>query len=375
MHKRAVLAVGLLVVVLLATASILISRRNPPAPPPDNPPEPVTRTLLVQLRDPDLLALGSVLVGLDEQRLSQLWWTPEWWIDQLGRQEVSAADLGRKPIQYSMQTVQDQTGVRVDDAWVLDRLAFAGLVDAVGGVRVDVPQATSYVTYAGDRAVLTAGIQLLTGAQAVDYVLDSSLRDESVRLRRFQAVWDQVLRRFPTDPEKARTLLVSLGTLSKATMPSEELSALLSGARDLRVSGDSAQVRIRLDEANTVRVRPPQGVRRAYALDAPATARRLEPVFGAFPAPDDPVARVLAVAVRSKTVETLRAQLLARGWQTVWAGRARVPATTATVAPEVTEVEVKGLEQALGLTPEVAAQPLGQAQVAVAADEQLPVGL
>ena len=47
-------------------------------------------------------------------------------------QEVSGAEMGRKTVPYVMQTVQDQVQVRVDDAWVLDRLAFAGLVDAVG---------------------------------------------------------------------------------------------------------------------------------------------------------------------------------------------------------------------------------------------------
>lgn len=375
MHRRAVGAVGLLVVVLVATAIILITRQEQPDPPPDDPPQPVTQTLLVQLRNPDLLVLGSVLMGLDGQRLSQLWWTPDWWIDQLGRQEVSAAELGRKPIQYSMQTLQDQTGVRVDDAWVLDRLAFAGLVDAVGGVRIDVPEATSYVTQAGDRALLLAGLQTLTGAQAADYVLDTSLRDERERLRRFQDIWDQVLRRFPTDSEKSRALLVSLGTLSKATMPVEQLSELMSGARDEQVSGNSAQARVRLDEANAVRVRPPQGVRRAFALDPRATARRLEPVFGSFPAPTDPVARILAAAVRGETVETLRAQLLARGWQTAWGGRTRTPATTVSVDPEVSEPAVTGLQQALGIAPEVAEQPLGQAQVALAADDQLAVGL
>ena len=81
MHSRAAGAVGLLVVVIVATVLILITRQDPPLPPPDEPPDPVTQTLLVQLRDPDLLALGSVLMGVDEQRLSQLWWTPEWWIE------------------------------------------------------------------------------------------------------------------------------------------------------------------------------------------------------------------------------------------------------------------------------------------------------
>ena len=44
------------------------------------------------------------------------WWTAQWWIDQVGIEEVSAAELGRKPVPYVMQTVQNQIGVPVDDA-------------------------------------------------------------------------------------------------------------------------------------------------------------------------------------------------------------------------------------------------------------------
>ncbi len=237
MHKRAVGAVVLLGVVIAATVAILVARQQPVTPEPDNPPAPTTRTLLVQLRDPSLLAMGSVVMGVEESRLDQMWWTADWWIDQIGPQEVSAAELGRKPVSYVMQTVGDQVQVKVDDAWVLDRLAFAGLVDAVGGVRVDVERQTVYLTDDGTPALLPAGVQALAGAQAADYVLDASLQDETLRLQRFQSVWDQVLRRFPTEPEKARTLVVSLGALSKATMPTEELSVLLADAHDLRITG------------------------------------------------------------------------------------------------------------------------------------------
>ncbi|MEZ5186603.1 MAG: LCP family protein, partial [Candidatus Nanopelagicales bacterium] len=261
MHKRAVGAVVLLGLVIVATVALLLVRRDPSPPPPVVPEAPDTRTLLVQLRDPALLARASVLVGVEQERLDQLWWTTQWWVDQIGSEEVSAAELGRKPVPYVMETVQDQIDVKIDDAWVLDRLAFAGLVDAVGGVRIDVAEPTIYLTDRGDEAVLQAGVQTVSGAQAADYVLDAALRDETTRLRRFQAVWDQVLRRFPTDSEKARALVVSLGALSKATMPNEALSTLLSDAHALRIAGDYAQATVALDDQNRIRVRPPQGVR------------------------------------------------------------------------------------------------------------------
>lgn len=259
MHKRALASVVLLVLVVAATVGILIARQQDPVVPPVQSPTVADPpgTLLVQLRDPRLLAVGSVLMGVrEDERLDQLWWTTQWWIDQIGVQEVSAAELGRQPVPAVMQTVQNQVGVPVDDAWVLDRLAFAGLVDAVGGVRIAVASPTVYLTEAGTPALIPEGVQTLTGAQAADFVADTSLVDESVRSRRFQSVWDQILRRFPTDVDKARTLVVSLGALSKATMPTEELAVYLADAHDLRIRGAYRQARVRLDERNAVRVRP-----------------------------------------------------------------------------------------------------------------------
>ena len=375
MHTRAVAAVVLLAIVVVTTLAILLTQQNTVTPPVPEPPADPTRTLLVQVRDPGLLARGSVLMGLDDERLNQLWWTADWWVDQIGVQEVSGAEMGRKTVAYVMQTVQDQVQVRVDDAWVLDRLAFAGLVDAVGGVRIDVPEQVIYLTDRRQAAVLPQGVQTLDGAVAADYVLDAALRDEQQRLTRFQAVWDQVLRRFPSDPERARTLIVSLGALSKATMPTEELALLLQDARDLRIVDDYAQTQVVLAEDNSVRVRPPQGVRRAYAVNAQATGDVVGDVFGGFPVPPDPVARIQAVQVRAPTAATIRAQLLTRSWQSAWGGRAITAATSVTVDPSVPAAEVVGLEQALGIEPTVEKLPLSQARVDVEADDGLPVGL
>ncbi|TXH44299.1 MAG: LytR family transcriptional regulator [Actinobacteria bacterium] len=377
MHKRALASVVLLLVVVAATVGILLTRQQDPVDPPVVSPTaaPIPGTLLVQLRDPKLLAAGSVLLGVREgERLDQLWWTAQWWIDQVGIEEVSAAELGRKPVPYVMQTVQNQIGVPVDDAWVLDRLAFAGLVDAVGGVRIDVEQPTVYLTDAGTPALIAAGIQTLSGAQAADFVLDASLTDEDVRLGRFQAVWDQVLRRFPTDVDKARTLVVSLGALSKATMPTEELAVYLSEAHGLRIRGAYAEARVRLDGQNAVRVRPPQGVREAYALDPIATRRRVEALFDGYPALEEPVARFQAVTVRDEAVEQMRADLLERSWQSSWGGRALTTATTATVDPAVPSTEVAALEEVMGVPAQSGEVALAQARVAVAADDETAVG-
>lgn len=365
MHKRAVAAVVLLVTVLLVAIGILVSQQDPVQPPPDDPPGPVSRTLLVQLRDPTLLALSSVLVGVREDRLDQLWWTADWWIEQNGRLEVSAADLGRRPVPEVMNTVQNQIQVRVDDAWVMDRLAFAGLVDAVGGVRVLVPESTTYTSEDGVAADLQQGVQLLSGAQAADYVLDDSLSDEAVRLARFQGVWDQILRRFPTDTERARTMVVSLGALSKATMTTEQLEGFLADARDLRVTGRYAEGRVRLDGRNSIRVKPAQGVRRAYAVAARPTQRVVRSVFDGYETGDAPVARVLAVAPRDPAVQTVRGQLLARGWPSAWGGRGTAGDEPVVVDPGISAAQALTVEQALGAQPVRAPVALGDARVTV----------
>ena len=370
MHKRAVAAVALLGVVILATVSILVAQqrkyRDPqPTVSPTSTPE--GQTLLVQVRDSSLLALGSVLMGVDgeQTQLDQLWWLPEWWIDQVGAQEVSAADLGRKPVPFAMTAVQNQTQVPIDGAWVMDRLAFAGLVDAVGGVRLDLPSRTAYLNDQGIPEILEAGPQTMAGAKAADFVLDPSLRNEGIRLRRFQSVWDQILRRFPTDQEKARTLVVSMGALSKTTMTTDQLADYLSTAKALRVTGEYAQRTVPLTSDNFVRVNPPQGVRAAYALDTLRMQRRMAGMFQGNEPLDQPVARVYAAAIRSEGLETMRDQLSTRGWASAWGGRTTQMVSGAIVTPEVSDAQALGLQTATGMIPARGELPWGSARVDV----------
>lgn len=368
MHRRAVAAVILLAVVVVATVAILVTQQTPaPAPSPTVVPVPEGSTLLVQLRGTELLAMGSVLTGVDQQRgLEELYWRADWWIDQDGVQEISAAELGRKPVPYVMTTLQNQAQVRVDDAWVLDRLAFAGLVDAVGGVRIDLPRTTAYLNETGAPVLLNRGMHTMTGAQAADFVLDPSLKAEPIRLARFRAVWDQIVRRFPTDQEKARTLVVSLGALSKSTMNTEDLADYLTLAHEYRVTEQYAAAQVPLDLANRMRVRPAQGVRMAYAVDSDRMAARLEPVFDGFPTPDSPVARVQAMFPRAQTITQVRQSLDSHGWVSAWGGRVFVPETLVQVSRGVTSQQIVGLEQATGIEPTQEALPWGQARVLMA---------
>ena len=370
MHKRATAAVALLGLVILATVAILVSQQRTPTPTPTTSPTsaPLPQTLLVQVRDSSLLALGSVLMGINGEQtaLNQLWWRADWWVDQVGAQEVSAADLGRKKVPFVMTAIQNQSQVPVNDAWVMDRLAFAGLVDAVGGVELDLPGRTAYLNDQGLPEFLEAGRQSMAGAAAADYVLDPSLRDEAVRMARFQSVWDQILRRFPTDQEKARTLVVSLGALSKPTTNTDAVADYLALAKELRVAGEYDDATVPMAAENFVRVVPAQGVRAAYAMDTERMSRRMGTLFEGYPPLDEPVARVYAAAIRSEELETMREQMVVRGWQAAWGGRATQMTSTTIVTDEVTQAEVLRLEQAVGMIPAVGELAWGAARVDVA---------
>lgn len=373
MHKRAVAALVLLLAVVAATVVILIEGRGAQPAPEPSPQTPVQRTLLVQVRDPALLALGSVLLGVrDDRHLDELLLPADWWIDQLGPQEVSVAELGRKPVPYAIETMQAQVQTPVDNAWVMDRLAFAGLVDAVDGVRVDVPDRAAYLTEQGTPRILDRGVTQMTGAQAADYVLDSSLRNERVRAARFAAVWDQILRRFPADTERARALVVSLGALSKATMDTDELADYLSRARGLLVAGDRTQALVPLDRADAVRVRPAQGVRTAFALDARRMGNRMRRVFNGYPALANPVARVAATTIRDPGVEQSRRAMGLRGWTTAWAGRTDVRESRLIIDQDVDAEQAVGLAQALDVRARREQLAWGQADVRLAMNPTVP---
>ncbi len=71
----------------------------------------------------------------------------------------------------TIQTVEQLTNVRIDHFAMIDWAGFRALTDALGGVTVKIPVATSDPA-AG--VTWTAGAHLLDGTQALDYVMDHS---------------------------------------------------------------------------------------------------------------------------------------------------------------------------------------------------------
>lgn len=205
---------------------------QPTSTPSVSPTAPRQATLLVQVSDDDGYAVNNALlttfeaggssasVGVQPQLLVT---TPG------GPQLTFGRTLALPESSASAQSLSAQLGVRVDGTWALGRLAFAGLVDAVGGVEVEVPETFTAKNPDGSiRFSVPKGVQTLDGPQAALYVQTLLPgEDEDQRMVRFQEVLRQIEVRLPPDRLRVETLLGSLGSLSRSTVPTADLAAFL----------------------------------------------------------------------------------------------------------------------------------------------------
>ena len=157
-------------------------------------------TLLVQLRADDGTAAASALYGTGGGGVAVL--IPSRVVATVpgAGQQPLAGVLGiHDGVDLSRSTVSDLLGVRVDTHWVLDRPGLRALVDAVGGVTVDV--AAEVVS--GSTVIAPAGKgQHLDGAKAAALLLDRPAGEDDVQYQpRLQGVLAGVLGRLPERAE------------------------------------------------------------------------------------------------------------------------------------------------------------------------------
>lgn len=119
--------------------------------------------------------------------------------------------------QCAVQTVEDLTGIYIDHFVVLDFNGFKDMVDAVHGVEVCLPKA---VDDAAHNIQLDAGIQTLTGQDALNYVRERytlSVTGDIGRMKRQQAFIASMINK-----------VMSAGTLSQPTRMYAFLNAATS---------------------------------------------------------------------------------------------------------------------------------------------------
>ena len=210
----------------LSSAPVPQPGPNPTASPTASPsPSPTVdpklpETLLWQVRNDDFIAIDNLLIGspTNSSQTALIYIPGGLLVDAGAAGEMTLARTALlSDTLASPRALSGLVGVRVTGAFVLERLAFAGLVDAVDGVWIR----TSY------------GRAYLNGPAAADYVLKVRPGEtEQDGVVRFSDVMHSVFRRLPADIEQMRQLVTSLGVSARGTIPSADIVALLMSTRE-----------------------------------------------------------------------------------------------------------------------------------------------
>jgi len=237
--RRVVLVVvGALTVVLgLGGISLWLSQASEPVPTPSptstRPPE---QTLLLQVLDGEGYAFGNFVIGIEHNPDSTtILSIPASLLVSVGDDTMT---MGMTPSSAdtlaAVRGIESTLGLRVDASLALDRLAFAGLVDAVDGVWVNLPTSVTLPAVGDESAtrVVGPGWVKLDGIAAADYAtLRLPGEGEAERGERVRAMVDLVFQGLPRTAERMRQLLTSLGSLAPTTVPTEELVPFLLQVR------------------------------------------------------------------------------------------------------------------------------------------------
>ncbi len=252
-RRIAIIVIGALIVVLgLGGLSLVLGDGADPTPEPSPTSTrivPQERTLLLQVLDGESYALGNFLIGIEQDPdVTTILSIPGSLLVAVGDDTMT---LGMTPSSAdtlaAVKGVESTLRVRPDAALALDRLAFAGLVDGVDGVWVDLPTEVTLprIGEPGEVRTLGPGWVKLDGVAAADYaVLRLPGESEQTRLTRLQSVLDRAIQGLPHTSERMRQLLTSLGSLAQSTVPTEELVPFLLQVRwDLNI-GDARYVEL-----------------------------------------------------------------------------------------------------------------------------------
>ena len=237
-RRVTLVAVGALVIVLGLGLISIVRSEGVPAPDPTPTQDLVEETLFLQVLDGDGYARGNVVIGVEPpgtEPLTVFLAVPASLLVAEGDDSVT---LGTTPQSAdtlaAVTAIEESLGLRVDAGLQLDRLAFAGLVDAVDGVwiELDRPILHPAIGEEGRLRVLGPGWVKMDGIAAADYaVLRVPGESEDDRIARFLGVLREAIDRMPRTEDQMRQLLTSLGSLAQSTVPTEELLPFLMSVR------------------------------------------------------------------------------------------------------------------------------------------------
>jgi len=313
-----------------------VSPTASPSPSPTADPK-VPETLLWQVRNDDFVAIDNLLIGAptNSSQTALIYVPGGLLVDAGAAGEMTLARTALlSDTLASPSALSGLVGVRVSGAFVLERLAFAGLVDAVGGVWVK----TSY------------GRAHLNGPAAANYVLNfPSGSTEMDGIERFSGVMHSIFMRLPADVEQMRQLVTSLGVSARGTIPNADIVALMMSTRESVRAGAYAKSVLPTSVLRAV-PQPIDVLQQRFAL---SMMRRMLPGSVLRPGESDPP-RVLLQSAVTNALATLGARdaIVSGGYLYVGGSRIADQIVTMVHIPDLSsaarEVGV-GVAQALGI--------------------------
>jgi hypothetical protein len=248
-RSRRFLVIGgaVLAVAVVAALAFWLTHRStgdqPGAAPSASDPALRQPTLLFQIRDENSIAVNNTIlaVGGPQDNGISLMVPQSLILDVPTGGPLPLGQVARLPDpNASADSLRDLLGVRVDATFVLDRLAFAGLVDAVGGVTANVNVDVVTVKADGTKTIVVpAGERALNGLDATAYATYLAPGEtEEARMQRFDEIFELVVAKLPADANQIEPILTSLGSLARTTVPTSQVAAFLARFRYEIVSGD-----------------------------------------------------------------------------------------------------------------------------------------
>ena len=186
--------------------------------------------LLVQVADSKNHIVGTALLIRGPGTLHVLNFAPHVVLDMgdAGLMDMYTAGAIQLPEQIQ-RGLTLASGIPIDGTLVMQRLALAGLVDAVGGVDVQSSQMYNIASAGAPQDFVTPGRNHLTGGRAASYATFLALGEaESDRIARFNAVLRAALAGLPNDPVRAQEVVSALGSLARSTIPTPNVVDALS---------------------------------------------------------------------------------------------------------------------------------------------------
>jgi LytR cell envelope-related transcriptional attenuator/LytR_cpsA_psr family len=233
--RRRLLLIGAVVVAVLliiGVAAVVISSRGHDAPVAKPPRTVHQSTLLVQVAGQDGTAVVNALVGVTKASgdSAALLIPAGLLVDDASSGNMPFGETLTLPSKTaSRDALTDLLGVRVSNSWVLSQAGLAALVDKVGGVQATVDVDILAKNAKGQEAVVVrAGSQRLRGSQAAAYATYLAAGEpETVRLARFNDVFDGVLRALPASEAAIAAEITGLSTGSTSSLSPQQLAGLL----------------------------------------------------------------------------------------------------------------------------------------------------